>query len=190
MRKTLIIILFAIIVAESLLLLQQHKDTLSSTPALPAQAATQPRPTPQPLPPSSGPGRLLPDNAPERLQIEPHGQYVVEVVLHSYVEIEELLDRAEALALQPRPADVPAGIAIILHGPEIDLFAIRNYPKYRELVDKAARLDAYNIIDVKMCQTVMRKRGLRNEDVPGFIELVPYAPDEIEKLQQQGYVKI
>ena len=39
-----------------------------------------------------------------------------------------------------------------------------------------------------MCQTMMRMRGLKNENVPGFIEQVPFGPDEVEKLRQRRYV--
>ena len=77
---------------------------------------------------------------------------------------------------------------MVLHGPEIDIFSIENYPKYKDIVDLAAKLDAYNVIEVKMCQTMMRMRGLKNNNVPGFIELVPYGPDEVEKLRQRRYV--
>jgi intracellular sulfur oxidation DsrE/DsrF family protein len=188
MRKYVIMMLFAIVVAESVFLFRQHSGVQKASFTDPEDAVTAI--APQPAPPSSGPQRLLPENAPGRLEVLPHGKYVVDVVLHSYEEIDQLLNKAEEHALRPRPADQHAAIAIVLHGPEIDLFSIRNYQKYQSLVDKAARLDAYNIIDVKMCQTTMRKRGLRNQDVPGFIELVPYAPEEIEQLQQQGFVKI
>jgi hypothetical protein len=34
----------------------------------------------------------------------------------------------------------------------------------------------------------MRARGIREQDVPGFIELVPYGPDEEERLRRRGYV--
>ena len=189
MRKYVILILFAIVVAESLLLFRQP-DAVPQPVVKAMQNKQGGAAVPGPIPPSGGPQLLLPEDAPGRLDVLPRGKYVVDVVLHSYDEINELLNKAQAHALQPRPADQQAAIAIILHGPEIDLFSIRNYQKYRALVDKAARLDAYNIIEVKMCQTTMRERGLRNEDVPGFIELVPYGPDEIERLQLQGFVKI
>jgi intracellular sulfur oxidation DsrE/DsrF family protein len=55
-------------------------------------------------------------------------------------------------------------------------------------VDQAARLDAAHVIEVKMCLTEMHHLGLRKEDIPGFIELVPYGPDEEERLRRSGYV--
>jgi intracellular sulfur oxidation DsrE/DsrF family protein len=115
-------------------------------------------------------------------------RYAYDIVLHTPEQIREVLQRAEQISKAPRPANEQASIAMVLHGPEIDIFAIENYPKYRDIVDLAAKLDAYNVIEVKMCQTMMRKRGLKNNDVPGFIELVPYGPDEVEKLRNNGYV--
>ena len=108
--------------------------------------------------------------------------------MHTPLEIEGLLARAEQLARNTRPADRRAGIALVLHGPEVEIFARKNYAKYRHIVDRAARLDADGVIEIKMCQTEMRSRGIGNDDVPGFIEFVPYGPDEEERLQRRGYV--
>jgi intracellular sulfur oxidation DsrE/DsrF family protein len=55
-------------------------------------------------------------------------------------------------------------------------------------VDQAARLDAGHVLEVKMCLTEMRRLGLRKKDIPGFIELVLYGPDEEERLRRNGYV--
>lgn len=115
-------------------------------------------------------------------------RYVYDIVLHTPEQIREVLQHAEKISQAPRPANETPSIAMVLHGPEIDFFSIKNYPKYRDIVDLAAKLDAYNVIEVKMCQTMMRMRGLKNNDVPGFIELVPYGPDEVEKLRNNGYV--
>lgn len=118
----------------------------------------------------------------------PVARYLFRVTLHTPLEIEGLLARAEQLARNTRPADRRAGIALVLHGPEVEIFARKNYAKYRHIVDRAARLDADGVIEIKMCQTEMRSRGIGNDDVPGFIEFVPYGPDEEERLQRRGYV--
>ncbi len=118
----------------------------------------------------------------------PDARYLFRVTLHTPLEIEGLLARAEQLARNMRPADRRAGIALVLHGPEVEIFARKNYAKYRHIVDRAARLDSDGVIEIKMCQTEMRSRGIGNDDVPGFIEFVPYGPDEEERLQRRGYV--
>ena len=78
-------------------------------------------------------------------------------------------------------------IVVILHGEEAASFIRSGYAKNRSLVDRAAKLDAYRLIDVRMCETWMTENGVRREDVPAFIETVPYAPEEIEKLEAAGY---
>lgn len=114
--------------------------------------------------------------------------YLFRVSLHTPEELEGLLTRAEQLAKTTRPTNKQTGIALVLHGPEVEIFTRRNYDRHRTLVDRAARLDAEGIIEIKMCQTEMRSRGIREEDVPGFIELVPYGPDEEKRLQRRGYL--
>lgn len=116
------------------------------------------------------------------------GRYLFSVTLHTPEEIAGLLARAEELA-KIRGADSSnTGIALVLHGPEIEIFAKKNYARFRETVDRAARLDAGRIIEVKMCRTEMQRLGIREEDIPGFIELVPYGPDEENRLRRSGYV--
>jgi intracellular sulfur oxidation DsrE/DsrF family protein len=76
----------------------------------------------------------------------------------------------------------------VLHGPEIEIFAKRNYARFRETVDRAARLNDGRIIEIKMCRTEMKRLGIGEEDIPDFIELVPYGPDEELRLRRNGYV--
>ena len=118
----------------------------------------------------------------------PGARPLFRVTLHTPVEFEGLLTRAEQLARTTRPADRHDGIALVLHGPEVEIFARKNYAKYRHIVDRAARLSAEGVIEVKMCQTEMRSRDIHDEDVPKFIEFVPYGPDEEDRLQRRGYV--
>ena len=119
---------------------------------------------------------------------EQHGRYLSSVTLHTPAEISGLLARAEQLAQTVHTDNGTAGIALVLHGPEIEMFAKKNYPRFRETVDQAERLEATHVIEVKMCLTEMRRLGLRKEDIPAFIELVPYGPDEEERLRRNGYV--
>ncbi len=119
---------------------------------------------------------------------EQHGRYLFNVTLHTPEEIAGLLARAEQLSHTLRTDNARTGIALVLHGPEIEMFAKQNYPRFRNTVDRAERLDSARVIEVKMCLTEMRRLGLRREDIPAFIELVPYGPDEEERLRRDGYV--
>jgi len=114
-------------------------------------------------------------------------RYVADISVHSVADMRSILNRADRLVNMPRASDQPANIALILHGPEIDFFNIDNYHRYRSLVDQAARLDAYNVIDIRMCETMMKERGLSKSKVPGFIDFVPDGEVEVKKLKQDGY---
>jgi intracellular sulfur oxidation DsrE/DsrF family protein len=116
------------------------------------------------------------------------GRYLFSVTLHTPEEIAGLLTRAEELAKTRRPDKHNTGIALVLHGPEIEIFAKRNYARFRETVDRAARLNDGHIIEIKMCRTEMKRLGIEEKDIPAFIELVPYGPDEETRLRRSGYV--
>jgi len=113
--------------------------------------------------------------------------YVADISVHSAADMRSVLNRVDRLISMPRAADQPANIALILHGPEIDFFNIDNYHRYRSIVDQAARLDAYNVIDIRMCETMMKERGLSKSKVPGFIDFVPDGEVEVRKLKGNGY---
>jgi len=115
-------------------------------------------------------------------------RYVYEVSVHTPREIDSLLNRIEELAPRLQIRDNTPGFALVLHGPEVEFFASRNYERYRALVDRAARLDAGGVIEVKICQTQLRARGIPEEEIPAFIERVPFGPDEVRRLGQRGYV--
>lgn len=117
-----------------------------------------------------------------------NGRYLFSVTLHTPEEIAGLLTRAEELAKTRRPDSRHTGIALVLHGPEIEIFAKKNYSRFQNTVDQAARLDAGRIIEVKICRTEMKHRGIKEEDIPAFIELIPYGPDEEMRLRRNGYV--
>jgi intracellular sulfur oxidation DsrE/DsrF family protein len=55
-------------------------------------------------------------------------------------------------------------------------------------VDQAARLDALDIVDVKICQTMMKIAGVERDDIPSFIEQVPLGSAEVDRLVEEGYV--
>lgn len=117
-----------------------------------------------------------------------NGRYLFSVTLHTEKEIESLLTRAESLSHSLKPNKKNhAGIALVLHGREIAMFNKRNYRKFHDIVDKAAQLDASDVLEIKVCKTLMDDMNIRKEDMPSFIEIVPYGPDEEERLLKQGY---
>ena len=123
------------------------------------------------------------------LEIE-NKSYLFDVTDHSIEELEALLVRAEEVS-QTHPADFEdLEIVMIIHGPDIDLFTSQNYEENKQLIDLASRLDAYDVIDMKVCEKTMSLRGVDREDIPSFIESVPYAPTEIKQRLQDGYINL
>jgi intracellular sulfur oxidation DsrE/DsrF family protein len=120
--------------------------------------------------------------------VPPRTQYVADISLHSVQELETLFRRVEQLLERPRRPDETPLVSVVLHGPEVEFFAFRNYSRYRDVVDRAAKLAALGAVDISICQTQMRSRGIAEDEVPGFLRQVPYGPDEVRKLRDRGYV--
>lgn len=116
--------------------------------------------------------------------------YLFNVTDHSIEELEALLIRAEEVSQAQSPDYDNLEIVMVIHGPDIDFFTQQNYAHNKELIDLAARLDAYDIIDMKVCETTMSMRGVEREDIPPFIESVPYAPTEIKDRLRDGYINL
>ncbi|MGD2137696.1 MAG: DsrE family protein [Gammaproteobacteria bacterium] len=133
------------------------------------------------------PGTQLPE-APPPMEHGPPAKAVLDISVHTAEELAVLLERVEQLAMTPRPRGEEASIVLVLHGPEVEFFSIKNYHKYRDIVDRAARLDAFDIVDVKICRTMMNIRGIDRDDIPSFIEQVPLGTDEVDRLVSEGYV--
>jgi intracellular sulfur oxidation DsrE/DsrF family protein len=114
--------------------------------------------------------------------------FVADISLHTEAELETLLDRVEQLLERPRTSGEAPLVSLVLHGPEVEFFALKNYPQYRGVVDHAAKLAALGAVDISICQTQMRTRGIGEDEVPGFLRQVPYGPGELQRLLDSGYV--
>lgn len=118
-----------------------------------------------------------------KLNAEPRPEgYVFSVTVTSVQQLDVVLDRAEELRELFDPAE-HSRIAIVLHGDELHLFQKQNYSTNQSVVERARLLDQDNIIDIKACQTMMRTLEIGQNELPGFIEQVPFAPAEIKRLQ-------
>lgn len=113
---------------------------------------------------------------------------VGDISLHSVEELELLFTRVEQLLDRPRGDGEQPLISLVLHGPEVEFFAFRNYDRYRAVVDRAAKLAALGAVEISICQTQMRHRGIAPDQVPSFLHQVPYGPDEVKRLLDQGFV--
>ena len=116
--------------------------------------------------------------------------YVFSVTVSTQQQLDVVLNRAEDLRELFNP-DEHGKIAIVLHGDELQLFQKDNYLSNQSVVERARMLDQDNIIDIKACQTMMQTLEIEQNELPSFIEQVPFAPAEIERLQQeQGFTRL
>lgn len=167
--RYLVAVLLLLVLAFTVLQL----GNLEESAGIPAVVSGQTKTAPAAPVPS---GEALPDRV------------VLDISVHTLEELQVLFDRAESYAMTPRPAGENASIVLVLHGPEVDFFSIRNYAQYKDIVDQAARLDAFEVVDIRICQGMMRERGIAREDIPSFIEQVPLGSAEIDRLIGEGYV--
>lgn len=120
-------------------------------------------------------------------QFSPDKRYLAEIRLHTPMEIEDLLERASKLVESAEAYRGFEPIAVVLHGNEADAFRSGNYNRYRKLIDLAARLDAFNVIDVQICETWMRMNNVKRSELPAFVDTVPFGPAAQRTLKRQGY---
>jgi len=125
------------------------------------------------------------------LQAEPKEEgYVFSVTVSTPQQLDVVLDRAEDMRELFDP-EQHSRIAIVLHGDELQLFQKQNYSSNQSVVERARLLDEDNIIDIKACQTMMRVLEIEQSELPSFIEQVPFAPAEIERLQrEEGFTRL
>ena len=110
----------------------------------------------------------------------------LEVSPNNEADLDSLLAAIEETLFEDAPAQPP--VVVILHGEEALSFTRGKYLEKKGLVDRAAMLSAYDLIDVRMCQTWMNENNIAQSDIPAFVETVPYAPEEIKRLKEQGFI--
>lgn len=98
-----------------------------------------------------------------------------------------VLDRASYLSAINGADPFDNKIVIVLHGGEIDYFAVKNYPKYKALMDRAQSLTVGGIIEFRMCKIAAEGHGYQPKDIHGFVHMVPMGDAEIVRLQHEGY---
>jgi intracellular sulfur oxidation DsrE/DsrF family protein len=77
-------------------------------------------------------------------------------------------------------------VVIVSHGPELVVFARKNYEKYKDIADRAASL-AKQGVKFEICRNAATFLGFAAEDLHGFVTLVPPAPYALAYWQAKGY---
>jgi len=110
---------------------------------------------------------------------------VYDVHVTTAKEVESVLDRASYLSTITGADPFDQSIVLVLHGSELSFFAIKNYGKYKELVQRAQSLVQSEALTIKMCKIAAQSQGFAPEDIHGFIEMVPMGDAEIIRLQYE-----
>ena len=128
-----------------------------------------------------------------QVQAAPKGDlkgYVFDITVQNEKQLDAILNRADRLRGQFSP-NQHGRITLVLHGEELRLFQKSNYNEFMQIVDKARTLDQQKLIDIKACQTAMDEFKIDQSELPDFIEQVPFAPVEIERLEREkGYTRL
>ena len=80
----------------------------------------------------------------------------------------------------------PLKVVIVSHGPELVVFAKKNYGKYKDIVDRAASF-AKQGIKFEICRNAAMAQGFKPEDLYGFTTVVPAGPYALAYWQAKGY---
>ena len=121
------------------------------------------------------------------LQANANDQFV-DIFPKEQSEIQLILDTLETSITQ-QPEDLPR-IIMMLHGSEASRFLRPNYADNKILVDQTAKLAAYGVIEVKICEKWMRGNDFTKSDLFPFVNTVPFGEGELERLSaEEGYVE-
>ena len=115
------------------------------------------------------------------------GNFIAQIEAHTPSEVTRILQRLDLLLQGEDSFPSSQPLALVLHGEEARAFLRQNYQENRELVDLAARLDAFNAIDIQICETWLRGAAINRSELPAFVDTVPYGPAEEKALLEQGY---
>lgn len=113
---------------------------------------------------------------------------VYDVAARDEAAFERVLDRVSFLNVIYEADPFEASIVVVLHGDELDFFAVDRYAQHRELMRRVHSLVLSGPIEFRVCRVAARGRGLEPEDMHGFLRIVPMADAEIVRLQrEEGY---
>ena len=108
--------------------------------------------------------------------------YLAQLQLHSPQDLENALKRAEMLFVDGRLIDGHKPVSFVVHGPEVSVFFRENYDLYKPILDLAAKLTAFNVIDIRICETRMGVLGRDKSVLVPFVGTVPFGPAEESRL--------
>lgn len=85
----------------------------------------------------------------------------------------------------PKEVD-PIKVVVVSHGPEVVIWAKKNYAKYKTIVDRAASF-AQQGVRFEICRNDAAALGYKPEDLHGFVHVIPAGPYALVYWQNKGY---
>ena len=110
---------------------------------------------------------------------------VYDVNAETVEDFEGVLSRASYLSTITGADPFDQSIVLVLHGPEIALFGIKNHGKHKELMQRAHSLVDSEVLTIRMCKVAAEAMGYQPEDIHGFVEMIPMGDAEIIRLQNE-----
>ncbi len=81
-------------------------------------------------------------------------------------------------------------IVMMLHGPQADRFLRSSYASNKMLVDQTAKLAAYGVLEVQICETWLRRNNHSRDELFPFVAPVPFGQDVLTRLaEEEGYTE-
>lgn len=115
--------------------------------------------------------------------------YLAQLDSSSPEGLRSALERAEMLFLEGRLREELPPASFVLHGPEVAVFFRENYSSNKNLIDLAARLSAFGVVDIQICETRTGVLGRDRSDLLPFVGTVPFGPLEQQRLiSKERYV--
>lgn len=109
--------------------------------------------------------------------------YLGRIELGDPEAVEGALKRAESFYFKESAnQEVYSPVVLVIHGAEVGIFFKENYSMYKPIVDLAARLSAFKVVDIRVCETSARWEGLDLKTLFPFVDTVVYGPAEVVRL--------
>jgi len=112
---------------------------------------------------------------------------VYDVNVKTLGAMNSVLDRASFLSKITGADPFDSSIVLVLHGPEIEFFARKNYSIYKELMHRAQSLVEAETLKIKMCKIAAEGHGFKPNQIHGFVKMVPMGDAEIVRLQNEEH---
>ncbi len=110
---------------------------------------------------------------------------VYDVHVKTVEKLESVLSRASYLSKTTGADPFDQSIVLVLHGHEINFFAIKNYAKHKALMQRAQSLVDSEVLKIKICEAAAEGLGYKPKNIHGFVEIIPMGDAEIIRLQNE-----